>query len=57
MPPHYLASKGTIMAFTRGMAQELGGYNINVDSIAPGITYSPGGDRWDQNKALRPCGP
>ena len=54
--PHYLASKGAIMAFSRGMARELGEYKINVNSIAPGFTHSPGGDRFDQNKAL-PIGP
>ena len=54
--PHYLASKGAIMAFTRGMARELGEYNINVNSLAPGFTHSPGGDKFDQSKAL-PIGP
>ena len=34
--PHYVASKGAIMALTRSMARELGEYNINVNSIAPG---------------------
>jgi NAD(P)-dependent dehydrogenase (short-subunit alcohol dehydrogenase family) len=48
--PHYLASKGAIMAFTRGMARELGDYNINVNSIAPGFTHSEGGDEFDRNK-------
>jgi NAD(P)-dependent dehydrogenase (short-subunit alcohol dehydrogenase family) len=50
--PHYVASKGAIMAFTRTMARELGPYNINVNSIAPGFTHSPGGDEIDQKKAL-----
>lgn len=50
--PHYVASKGAIMAFTRSMAQELGSFNINVNSIAPGFTHSAGGDRFDQNKKL-----
>jgi NAD(P)-dependent dehydrogenase (short-subunit alcohol dehydrogenase family) len=54
--PHYVASKGAIMAFTRSMARELGVYNINVNSIAPGFTHSPGGDQFDKNKAL-PIGP
>jgi NAD(P)-dependent dehydrogenase (short-subunit alcohol dehydrogenase family) len=54
--PHYVASKGAIMAFTRAMARELGSYNINVNSIAPGFTHSPGGDEFDKNKAL-PLGP
>jgi NAD(P)-dependent dehydrogenase (short-subunit alcohol dehydrogenase family) len=54
--PHYVASKGAIMAFTRAMARELGVYNINVNSIAPGFTHSFGGDEFDKNKAL-PLGP
>ncbi len=54
--PHYVASKGAIMALTRCMARELGDYNINVNSIAPGFTHSPGGDKFDRNKAL-PIGP
>ncbi len=48
--PHYLASKGAVMAFTRGMARELGDYNINVNSIAPGFTHSEGGDEFDRDK-------
>jgi NAD(P)-dependent dehydrogenase (short-subunit alcohol dehydrogenase family) len=50
--PHYVASKGAIMAFTRSMARELGDFNINVNTIAPGFTHSAGGDRFDQNKTL-----
>ena len=43
--PHYVASKGAVMAFTRCMARELGVFNINVNSIAPGFTHSAGGDK------------
>jgi NAD(P)-dependent dehydrogenase (short-subunit alcohol dehydrogenase family) len=50
--PHYVASKGAIMAFTRSMARELGGSNINVNTIAPGFTHSAGGDQFDKNKTL-----
>jgi NAD(P)-dependent dehydrogenase (short-subunit alcohol dehydrogenase family) len=50
--PHYVASKGAIMAFTRGMARELGDFNINVNSIAPGFTHSAGGDKFDQGKVV-----
>jgi len=42
---HYVASKGAVMAFTRCMARELGGFNINVNAIAPGFTRSAGGDK------------
>jgi NAD(P)-dependent dehydrogenase (short-subunit alcohol dehydrogenase family) len=52
--PHYVASKGAIMAFTRGMARELGDYKINVNSIAPGFTHSEGGDEFDRNKKFPP---
>ena len=50
--PHYVASKGAIMAFSRAMARELGDHKINVNAIAPGFTHSAGGDRFDQSKAV-----
>lgn len=50
--PHYVASKGGIFALTRCMARELGDYNININTIAPGFTHSEGGDRFDENKAM-----
>jgi NAD(P)-dependent dehydrogenase (short-subunit alcohol dehydrogenase family) len=43
--PHYVASKGAVMAFTRCMARELGSFNINVNAIAPGFTHSAGGEK------------
>jgi NAD(P)-dependent dehydrogenase (short-subunit alcohol dehydrogenase family) len=52
--PHYISSKGAVMAFTRGMARELGEYNINVNAIAPGFTHSEGGDEFDRNKKFPP---
>jgi NAD(P)-dependent dehydrogenase (short-subunit alcohol dehydrogenase family) len=52
--PHYVASKGAIMAFSRSMARELGDYNINVNTIAPGFTHSVGGDEFDNNKTFPP---
>ena len=48
--PQYIASKGAVLAFTRGMARELGDYKINVNAIAPGFTHSEGGDEFDRNK-------
>ncbi|MDR0843544.1 MAG: SDR family oxidoreductase, partial [Acidobacteriota bacterium] len=48
--PQYIASKGAVMALTRGMARELGEYRINVNAIAPGFTHSEGGDEFDRNK-------
>jgi NAD(P)-dependent dehydrogenase (short-subunit alcohol dehydrogenase family) len=52
--PHYISSKGAVMAFTRGMARELGEYNINVNAIAPGFTHSEGGDEFDRDKHFPP---
>ena len=50
--PHYVASKGAVMALTRCMARELGDFMINVNTIAPGFTHSEGGDQFDRGKAL-----
>jgi 3-oxoacyl-[acyl-carrier protein] reductase len=33
---HYAASKGGVISFTKSLASELGRYNINVNSVAPG---------------------
>jgi NAD(P)-dependent dehydrogenase (short-subunit alcohol dehydrogenase family) len=53
--PHYIASKGAVLAFTRGLARELGDYNINVNAIAPGFTHSEGGDDFDRIKKFPPA--
>ncbi len=37
---HYLSSKGAIWAMTRGLAREVGGAGITVNTIAPGYTAS-----------------
>jgi NAD(P)-dependent dehydrogenase (short-subunit alcohol dehydrogenase family) len=50
--PHYVASKGAMMALTRCMARELGDFKTNVNTIAPGFTHSEGGNQFDRNKAL-----
>jgi NAD(P)-dependent dehydrogenase (short-subunit alcohol dehydrogenase family) len=39
---HYVTSKGAIVAFTRSLAKELGGDDILVNCVAPGLTMSEG---------------
>jgi NAD(P)-dependent dehydrogenase (short-subunit alcohol dehydrogenase family) len=39
---HYTASKAAVIALTRSMGRELGDLNIQVNSIAPGLTESEG---------------
>ena len=38
---HYGATKAGVVAFTRGLAMELGPHNINVNAIGPGIIDTP----------------
>lgn len=37
---HYVSSKGAMVAFTRALAREVGGDNICVNALAPGLTQS-----------------
>ena len=37
---HYTTSKGGVISMTRGLARALGGDNINVNAVAPGMTWT-----------------
>ena len=37
---HYVACKGAVIGLTRALAREMGQFNINVNCIAPGSTYT-----------------
>jgi NAD(P)-dependent dehydrogenase (short-subunit alcohol dehydrogenase family) len=39
---HYVASKGGVIGFTRGLAGDVAADGITVNAIAPGLTRSPG---------------
>ena len=47
---HYITSKGGVFAFTRALAKEAGDYNINVNCIAPGSTFSEDPENQDAIK-------
>lgn len=47
---HYAASKFAVIGFTQALAKELGGYNINVNAVCPGIIYTY---MWDKILASR----
>ncbi|MEC7204336.1 MAG: SDR family oxidoreductase, partial [Pseudomonadota bacterium] len=46
----YAASKGAVIALTKTAAQQLGPHNINVNSVCPGVTMTPLGER---NRVVR----
>jgi 3-oxoacyl-[acyl-carrier protein] reductase len=37
---HYTTSKGGVVSMTKGLARALGEYNINVNAVAPGMTWT-----------------
>lgn len=41
---HYMASKGGVIGFTRGLATDLAPYNITVNALAPTASKTPGGE-------------
>jgi NAD(P)-dependent dehydrogenase (short-subunit alcohol dehydrogenase family) len=38
---HYIAAKAGVIGLTRALAVELGGFNITVNAITPGLTATP----------------
>ncbi|MDG6939145.1 MAG: SDR family oxidoreductase [Nitrososphaerota archaeon] len=34
---HYVTSKGAVISFTRALAREVGEYNVNVNTVTPGL--------------------
>ncbi len=38
---HYTTSKGGVVSLTRGLAKELGDFNIKVNAVAPGMVWTP----------------
>ena len=37
----YFANKAAVLRYTKGLARELGSYNINVNAICPGAVWGP----------------
>jgi 3-oxoacyl-[acyl-carrier protein] reductase len=50
---HYAAAKGAMNSLTRGLAKELGQFNITVNAIAPGIISTPFHDRFTDAESLQ----
>lgn len=50
---HYAASKGGMISFTKAIATELGQYNINVNSVAPGWVDTDLNDSVFSNKKYK----
>lgn len=44
--PHYVASKGGVIALTRSLAKHLGPHGITVNAINPGVTDTPMTRSW-----------
>lgn len=47
---HYCASKGGVNGFTRALALELAGKQINVNAVAPGAIETPGASMDEEQK-------
>jgi 3-oxoacyl-[acyl-carrier protein] reductase len=58
VPVHYAMTKGAMNAFTFTLAREVGRYNIQVNSLAPGLIdtdFAEGLPRVRQNDFARFC--
>jgi len=49
---HYVASKGGVEALSRALAGELAEYNITVNTVAPGVIYTPIHERHNTPESL-----
>lgn len=49
----YAAAKGAVNTLTRGLASELGQYNITVNAVAPGIILTPFHDKFSPPERLQ----
>jgi len=49
---HYVASKGGVEALSRALANELAEYNITVNTVAPGVIYTPIHERHNTPESL-----
>jgi 3-oxoacyl-[acyl-carrier protein] reductase len=49
----YSAAKAAVNAFTKGLASELGQFNITVNAIAPGIILTPFHDQFSRPERLQ----
>ncbi|MEU7581385.1 SDR family oxidoreductase [Streptomyces sp. NPDC041068] len=58
-PPflHYVAAKAALEAYSRGMAAELAPFGIRVNTVSPGRTATPGGERTREQWARLDQGP
>ena len=50
---HYTTSKGAVIGFTRGLAREIGRYNIRVNTVAPNMVMTEGTSEFFGDKADR----
>ncbi len=50
---HYCASKGGVIAMSKGLARELGHEGINVNVVAPGLTNTRMAHEWEFEPALK----